>query len=196
MHEKIIHKRRLFVGVALDPETRTACAAVSEELQKAGFAARYESPEKLHVTLAFLGFVEPQRVPEIVSALASSASSSQACTVTLDKVGAFPHERKPRVVYVGAREQGSPFRALARSVRQVYNAHGFEFANDAVAHVTIARVKASTRALPLIEFASIPLSIRELALFESLPDSSRRTSRYEVVKTAPLEAGDITTPTP
>jgi 2'-5' RNA ligase len=176
-------KRRLFVGIALDERTREACAAASQQLQKTGFAAKYEAREKLHVTLAFLGHVSVHRYAEIVSAL-SAAACGAPFTVTLDKLGGFPHERRPRVVYVGAREQGAPFRALAARVRDAYAALGFAFKNDAVAHVTIARVKAPSRALPLIEFAPITLHIEALTLFESLPDRANGTSRYEALERA------------
>ena len=179
-------KRRLFVGVALSERSRAACAHVAEELRKTGFAARYEAPEKLHVTLAFLGFVEPAKVELIVSALASCAEASKVCSVTLDKLAAFPHERRPRVVYVGARDQGAPFRAVARAVREAYAALGFEFGQDAVAHVTVARVKESKRPLPVLEFPPIPLTVAALTLFESLPDPANKTSRYESVASARL----------
>jgi RNA 2',3'-cyclic 3'-phosphodiesterase len=186
MPETGARKRRLFVGIELDEEARARCASVSEELRKAGLSARYEAPEKLHVTLAFLGFVQASRLDEILAPLHDIASASLPFSLSLDKVGAFPHERRPRIVYAGAREQGARFRALAESMRNAYAALGFEFKNDAIAHVTLARVKESKRALSLIEFSPIPLQIQALALFESLPDPARTTSRYEVITTAPL----------
>jgi len=180
-------KRRLFVGIELDNAVRAACADVSERLLRTGFAARYEAPEKLHVTLAFLGYVAPAQYDGVVSALREAAPTSQL-EVTLDKLGAFPHERRPRIVFVGAREQGAPFRALAANVRSAYAALGFDFTNDSVAHVTIARVKAPSRPLPLIEFPPVALRIGRLTLFESLPDRTNNTSRYERVESIPLSA--------
>ena len=185
MHQRA---RRLFVGVELDATSRNACVAASERLRKTGFAAKYEAPEKLHVTLAFLGNVASARHDEVVAAQTAAAAKVAPFNVSLDKLGAFPHERKPRVVYIGAREQGAPFRALAKSVRDAYAVLGFEFDNDSVAHVTIARVKPPQRPLPLIEFAPIPLRIERLTLFESLPDRAHDTSRYETRETAPLKS--------
>ncbi len=178
-------KRRLFVGVDLDACAREACAAVAQRLMRAGFAAHYEAPEKLHVTLAFLGYVAAERYADVVSALAAAARAAPFA-VTLDKLGGFPHERRARIAYVGARDQGAPFRALAENVRGAYAALGFEFRNDPVAHVTIARVKAPSRALPLIEFPPIPLHMGGLTLFESLPDRTNNTSRYERVESVAL----------
>jgi RNA 2',3'-cyclic 3'-phosphodiesterase len=178
--------RRLFAGIDLDADTRAACHGVSGELRKTGFAAKYEAPEKLHVTLAFLGNVEESRGGDIASALASAAAGVKPFAVVLDKLGAFPHERKPRVVYIGARDQGLAFRSLGQNLRTAYTAMGFMFENDPVAHVTIARAKDSKRPLPLVEFSPIRLAVRGIALFESLFDKERKTSRYEIIKTAPL----------
>ncbi|HET6276566.1 MAG TPA: RNA 2',3'-cyclic phosphodiesterase [Candidatus Cybelea sp.] len=186
MVEGTPHKRRLFAGVELDESVRAACASISEELRRTGFEARYETPEKLHLTLAFLGFVEPFSLNDIIASLASTAARTGRLGVTFDTLGAFPHERRPRVVYAGAREQGSAFRELAAKIRRAYEALDFEFDKDAAAHVTLARVKESRQPLPLVEFAPIRLEIRELALFESLHDPARNTSRYEIVARAPV----------
>ncbi len=186
MIEPAARKRRLFVGIDLAPPTRVACAGIGEELRKTGFEARYEAAEKLHVTLAFLGFVEPSRLGEVVATLVATAARSKPFSFLLDKLGAFPHERKPSVVYIGARQQGSPFRTLAVDLRSAYSALGFVFRNDAIAHVTIARANDGKRPLPPIEFAPIPLEVEELVLFESLPNTSQRTSRYGRLATAPF----------
>jgi len=186
MDERPPRKRKLFVGIPLDAQARAACAAVAKDFRKTGLAAKYEAPEKLHATLAFLGFVEPPRVEEVTAPMAACAQRSQPFRVTLDKLGAFPHERKPRVVYVGAREQGAPFRELAGAVRAAYVDLGFSFKDDSVVHVTIARVKEPRRALPLIDVTPARLVLGELALFESIFDKERNTSRYEIRARAAL----------
>jgi 2'-5' RNA ligase len=186
MPEGAARRRKLFAGIELDGHVREASAEVSAALRATGFDARYEATEKLHVTLAFLGFVEPSRGEEVAAALTGAAARVVPFAVSLDKLGAFPHERRPRVVYIGSRAQGEAFRTLAGEIRNRYAELGFAFESDAVAHVTIARVKAPQKTLPLVEFAPIVLEIRELALFESLPDPARNTSRYKIVARAPF----------
>jgi RNA 2',3'-cyclic 3'-phosphodiesterase len=181
--------RRLFVGIELDRTARAGCAAAAEQLRRTGFAARYEEPGKLHVTLAFLGNVAASDCDAVTAALASATRGCVPCVVMLDKLGAFPHERKPRVVYVGAREQGRAFRSLANSVRAAYLALGFTFKDDAVAHVTIARVKEARRPLPSLELAPIRVGISSVALFESIFDAAKNTSRYETSASVPLSEG-------
>ncbi len=182
-------KRRLFVGIQLDDASRAACARVSEGLQRAGFAAKYELAGKFHVTLAFLGNVAANRCEEIAAALDGVAAQTAPFALTLDKTGGFPHERRPRVVYIGAREQGTQFRALAQSVRESYTALGFKFDDDSVAHVTIARVRDPRAPLRSIEFAPIAFKVESLSLFESIFDPKANTSRYEITRVSPLAGG-------
>jgi RNA 2',3'-cyclic 3'-phosphodiesterase len=173
--------RRFFVGVTLDETARNACANAARRLQATGFAARYEDPAKFHVTLAFLGNVDAGRSNQIVAAVRQAAAQRMPFAVHLDKLGAFPHERKPRIVYAGARDQGADFRRLAQGVREAFRDCGFDFAEDSVAHVTLARVKKPMRPLPLVEISPIPLRCDRLSLFESIFDKEKNTSRYEVL---------------
>ena len=61
---------------ALDEASRAACAGVSAGLQRTGFAARYEAPEKFHVTLAFLGNVGAHQYEAIATALDGVAAQT------------------------------------------------------------------------------------------------------------------------
>lgn len=176
---------RLFAGIELDAATRETCVRAKNRLRSAGFDARYEPAENLHITLAFLGNVEADRLPEIERALAQAAAQTAPYALTLDKLGAFPHERRPRVVFIGSRAQDAAFRNLATSLRTRFETMGFTFADDAAAHVTIARVKGgSARPLPMLEIAVTKLPIGSIALFESLAD--KQTTRYVVRRSAPL----------
>lgn len=180
-----LKRLKLFAGVDLDERVRGACSDVAERLRNAGFNARFEAPEKLHITLAFLGWVDPENVDAVREALTAVAQSIAPFELTLDKLGAFPHERKPRVVWVGAREQGAAFRTLTRSARTAYEALGFTFDKEAVAHVTIARVKRGEAHLPSLDIKPMKLTVRELTLFESIPTA--RTTRYEARARYPLK---------
>ena len=132
---------RLFAGIELDATMREGCVRIQDRLHAANFDARYEPAEKLHVTLAFLGRVDEPQLDAVERILDEVAAQHTAFALTLDKLGAFPHERRPRVIFVGSRAQGAAFRTLATALRERYAAMGFSFDDDAVAHVTIARVK-------------------------------------------------------
>jgi len=178
------YRPKLFAGIELDKRVRAQCASVAERLAAQGLDARYEAAEKLHITLAFLGWVDPGQVEPIRDALSAAAGTAPPFTLTLDSIGAFPHERRPKIVWIGARDQGAPYRRLAYGTRAAFEPLGFAFDKDAVAHVTIARVKGGRAHLPILDVAPMHLHVTEIALFESLPDG--QTTRYEVRARASL----------
>jgi 2'-5' RNA ligase len=183
----VTYRPKLFAGVELDDRTRAGCVALASRLEARGLPARFELAERLHVTLAYLGFVEPESVENVRSALEDVAAHHAPFDLVLDKISAFPHERRPRIVYVGARNQGTPFRRLAAELREAYTALGFVFSDAAVAHVTIARVKGGDAHLPLLDqIAPLHLPVRSVTLFESVQDE--KTTRYEIRTRASLRA--------
>ena len=180
------YRPKLFTGIELDDKARTWCAAIVSRLQACGFPGRFEAPEKFHITLAFLGWVDAERVEQIRDVMHDAAALSAPFTLTLDRIGAFPHERKPRVVWIGSHDQGEAFRTLSRSMQTGYSGLGFRFEKDAVAHVTVARVKEGRAHLPMLDVEPIQLPVNRIALFESIP--AGRTTRYEVRDRATLNA--------
>lgn len=170
---------RLFAGIELDDVTRAYCVDVVERLQKAYFQARYEVAEKMHITLAFLGVVDPAQLTHVEQALAHAAERTASLDLVLDKIGGFPNERRPRIIYVGSRNAGAQYRRLTDRLRDAYRDLGFGFDDDAVAHVTIARVKGgSDRPLPMLDLEPVTLRVREIVLFESLQHEG--TTRYAI----------------
>jgi len=181
-------KLKLFIGIDLTPSVRSKCSDVADRLRASGIDARFEPPEKLHITLAFLGWVEPESVEPVRDVLASTAQTTAPFDLKLDKLGAFPHERKPRVIWLGSSDQGAAFRNLSQTLRGAYEELGFHFEKENIAHVMLARVKGGDAHLPMLDVAPMKLAVRELALFESIPGD--RTTRYEVraryaLKTSP-----------
>lgn len=175
---------KLFAGIELDKRVRAKCAQIGARLEAQGLDGRFEPEEKLHITLAFLGWVEPEQVAAIGEALDEAANAAAPFTLTLDKIGAFPNERRPRIVWIGSRDQGTPYRRLAYAARTSFEPLGFAFEKDAVAHVTIARIKGGNAHLPSLDIAPLPVHVTEIVLFESLP--AGRTTRYEVRHRAKL----------
>lgn len=180
---------RLFAGIELDEPTRAMCVDVQSRLQRAAFDAKYDAPEKLHVTLAFLGNVREEQFAGVEEVLETTAALASPFELTLDRVGAFPNERRPRIAFVGSHDQGASFRSLAYGLRDRYHTLGFDFKDDAVAHVTVARVKGgSPRALPMLDVALHVMVVNEIVLFESLPAGG--TTRYLVRKRASFTAAE------
>jgi RNA 2',3'-cyclic 3'-phosphodiesterase len=176
---------RLFAGIELHARVRQAAAEIQHRLLRAGLEAKYEPAEKLHVTLAFLGNVKPHDVDGVEGVLVGVASETRGFSVTFDKIGAFPNERRPHIVWLGSRASDPTFRALSNRLRSGYRALGFTFENDAIPHVTLARIKGGGRhPVPLLDIDAIEVRVDEIALFESI--QAETTTRYVIRRTARL----------
>ena len=176
---------RFFVAADLDEPGRDFVAGAIERLQAAGLDARFVAREKWHATLAFLGKVDADQYSAIVEALSAAAASRPPFEMTLDAIGAFPSQRKPRVVWIGSSREEPAFAACASAVRDALAPLGFPFDDDAVAHVTVSRIKHPTKALPEpILPEGVRVRVDSLTLYESVRGGS--TTRYEVRERLPL----------
>lgn len=168
--------RRLFIAADIDDDARAGCARVAEALRATGWHARWVAPQNYHLTVAFLGSVDDERIAEITAAARDAAACVRAFDVALDSIGAFPNARKPRVAWVGPAAGVPAFGALCDAVRRPLAVLGFTFEPHAHAHVTLARGDGRL-AMPVVEPPRIaPQRIASLTLYESFIE--RTGARY------------------
>ena len=179
-------RHRLFIAADIDDAARAACARIAETLRAQDWAARWVAPENYHLTVAFLGGVDDERVAGLTAAARDAAASLRAFDVPLEIVGAFPNARKPRVAWIGAAYAVPAFGALCDTVRRPLAALGFTFDPHSDPHVTLARSDGRV-ALPAADSPQIaPQRIASVALYESF--AGRMGARYVALDRFPFEA--------
>jgi len=99
--------------------------------------------------------------------------------VRFDVVGAFPNERRARIVWAGVRKGEPAFVDLAETVRAAARQFATLDEKKAVLHVTLARLR-DPMTLPRNDLEPSEMRVDEVVVFESLPDG--KTTRYEVVE--------------
>lgn len=138
---------RLFVGLSL-PETLIRAIG---EIQVGLRHARWLDADALHLTLAFIGDVDPSAQRRVEEALAcvnvsapasvSALASAPALAVELHGIGHFPLRGPPRVLWTGA-SPAAELASLAAAVRRELARAGFPpERRKFVPHVTIARFR-------------------------------------------------------
>ncbi|MEX2431529.1 MAG: RNA 2',3'-cyclic phosphodiesterase [Dehalococcoidia bacterium] len=134
---------RLFVAVALPPNTRDALANVVHSLREdLPGPFRWVAPESLHLTLKFLGDVERGRVELLTSALAAACRDRDAFHLALSGAGTFPGRGSPKVIWVGIGGDTGALAALQRSVEAaLVEAGEARQDNPFRPHLTLARVR-------------------------------------------------------
>lgn len=96
----------------------------------------------MHLTLAFLGEVPEPTLEAARAAVAAAADQIGPFRALLGRAGAFPNERRPRVVWVGLDAGAEEVGAAALRVRAALAERRVPFDDaDALAHITIGRVR-------------------------------------------------------
>ena len=166
-------KIRAFIALELSDEARAVLAAVSEALAQevtAG-AVKWVQPERMHLTLRFLGNTALERVDDVAAALDGVAARHEPFGLTLDALGCFPYERKPRVIWVGVQGDIARAEALQASLDDALQGLGWEPEGKPFRpHVTLGRVKEQQAKIRLPwgnGVAPARTQISDVVLFES-----------------------------
>ena len=187
---------RVFCAVDLSEEVRARAAGHAAELRRAFPEARasWERPEKLHVTLKFLGEVEPARVADLSQAAGRAASVVSPFELAIGGAGAFPPRGAPRVLWLGVADASGGLARLHGRLEDECAAEGFARERRPFSpHLTIARLRDPRTSGPLAAahaaagFADVAFNVSELRVVRSLLEPAG--SRYVTVSTHPFPAG-------
>lgn len=103
---------------------------------------RFIPAENLHLTLAFLGNVDDDRIAAVGDAVAEGARGHDAIDTSLAGLGVFPSRKRARVLWAGLADRQGRLRAIAAAVQAALEPLGFEPEKRAFhAHVTLARLR-------------------------------------------------------
>jgi 2'-5' RNA ligase len=139
---------RLFFALELGAAARAQAAGIAAVLadQPGGRDVRWVREESLHVTLRFLGPVDPARVDELAREASAAMRGVAPFSARLAGVELFPSRRRPRVIAL-ALEPVAPLAALAAAVERGAVAAGFEReARPFRPHLTLGRALDPRRA--------------------------------------------------
>lgn len=193
---------RAFIALELpEPVRREAtrrAAAVRDRLP----AARWVRPDALHLTLRFLGEIDPGKVPALSAALAPAFAAAPELVLALHGGGCYPLGRPARVAWTGVRVAApevapgagdAPLPALqARVEAASVAALGIEPETRPFSpHVTLARCKRPWNRAQAEAFGEAlagpmgePFTVGHGSLIESRLSSEG--SRYRTVETFPM----------
>ena len=93
---------RAFIAIELSPEIRQQLGLLIQKFKALRFqAVRWVAVENIHLTLKFLGETNRADLDKLSKILISRSADFSPFTFQVNGMGAFPSNRKPRVVWVG-----------------------------------------------------------------------------------------------
>lgn len=135
---------RAFIAIDIPPFAREKIAAIQNGFKALNLDVAWVHPANLHLTLKFLGAIDPERVPGINDRMASALSRVPGFSATLGEVGVFPSLDRPRVLWVGLENPEGSLVALQKNVERELADAGFPPDSKRFSpHLTFGRVKSS-----------------------------------------------------
>ena len=135
---------RSFIAVELDPGIKKAILTAASRLHKDGLNASWVKDSGIHLTLKFLGEIDPKQTPEISSALEEAAEAIQPFEIQVCGLGAFPNRRRPRVIWAGVEEKSGALRNLWKGIEDSLSRLGFKKeGREFHPHITFGRIRKS-----------------------------------------------------
>lgn len=135
---------RLFTAIELHPDIVENAVRLQERLSEDVGGVKWTAPEKIHLTLKFLGDGPGDRLDDIREILKACTREHEPFSLRFQSVGQFPERGRPSVIWVGVDDRSadgqltSCYDFLDRRMTEV----GVEREQrEFVPHVTIGRVK-------------------------------------------------------
>lgn len=171
-------KKRVFIAVDIPKAIQNTLTKFFDKVYKHK-EVKWERAEKLHLTLAFLGFVEEEKVAALISIVKQTASKVNPLSLSIiPKIEGFPTTSNPRVLWLPLAGDIARLKDAADTVQKLLKDARFSFdEREFHGHLTVGRFRAGTKKwqkqpmLNIVKEAlpreSIPFEVLGLTLFES-----------------------------
>lgn len=179
---------RVFCAVELPSSVRKKLIEHISRLRELApdVQASWSREQNLHLTLKFLGQVQTSRLDRLSKAAATATSRISTIQLSIEETGVFPKHGKPRVLWVGVKDESDGLRELHRRLEDACDREGFAKEDRTFhPHLTLARLRNPQSAHQLVtahkqlHFDPTPVTVSELLVFRS--ELSPKGSKYSVI---------------
>ncbi|MFH1245638.1 MAG: RNA 2',3'-cyclic phosphodiesterase [Candidatus Omnitrophota bacterium] len=133
---------RSFIALELTPEIQEELARVQTRLKTTGADVKWVNPEGIHLTLKFLGEISPALLEEVKQILNALAPRHQCFELKITRLGAFPNEEHPRVIWVGTEPEKNRLTQIVQELAEgLINLGFFKEKRPFAPHLTLGRVR-------------------------------------------------------
>ncbi|MEA1996571.1 MAG: RNA 2',3'-cyclic phosphodiesterase [Gemmatimonadota bacterium] len=134
---------RTFIAVELPEGLKDEISRLTGRLKEHLPGVRWSRPSNIHLTLRFLGEIDPGRLDKLSRAVEQAVSPLEPFEVEVAGIGSFGGRSRPRVIWLGL-ESSEQLAALAEAVERAVFESGFGRADKPFKpHLTLARVRKS-----------------------------------------------------
>lgn len=147
---------RTFIAIPLPDEARALLGEMQKKLRSFGADVRWAANSSIHLTLKFLGEIDPNILPRLVAQLQEGTASERSFSLRLRGMGGFPNLQNPRVIWCGLEGDLPMLESLQKRVEAVCQDAGFAPEERPYhPHLTLGRVRGKRNLQPLTEYIKI-----------------------------------------
>ena len=135
---------RAFIALDLPAAATSVLAQTAQIIGKhlPDGAVRWVRPDRMHLTLRFLGDTAVNQLPTIANELDRLTANQPPFSLHLNELGCFPNQCKPRVIWAGLAGDVQPLQILKQGIDTFLAPLGWEPEKRPFqAHLTLGRVK-------------------------------------------------------
>ena len=168
--------KRIFVAVDISDEARRKVSDYIDGLRDEFPNVRvgWDKPEKLHLTLKFLGDTDDKQLQEIEKIVEEIAAETARFNLQIADTGIFPKPRVPRILWIDAKDEQGNLAKINASLESECEKIGFPPENRKYfPHLTIGRVKQPYESRNLARrhltngFEPVEFEVSEIVIYES-----------------------------
>jgi len=149
---------RAFIAIKLPDDVIEFLGQIQSSLKKDGLdikEIKWVRPESIHLTLKFLGDINPSEIDALGAAIKTAAKALGPLTLSATGLGAFPSVKRPRVLWSGVGGDLEVLGRLHARLDEALSVLGMEKENKRFkAHLTLARIKGSVRPEVIVDAVS------------------------------------------
>jgi len=170
---------RFFIALEIPAESRAEIEGVQQQLGQLLPHLRLTDPNKLHLTISFIGEQAEALKPDLIELITKAAENLPPFEITPAYLDGFPNLHHPHTLWLGVKGEVDKIILLTERVRDALFTLNIEVDERRfVPHIAIAKtndlqINAHTEA-KLQELMQnkqfMPIKVSSVKLFESIPD--------------------------
>jgi RNA 2',3'-cyclic 3'-phosphodiesterase len=147
---------RTFIAIPLPEECRRVLQQIQNEMRASEAEVRWVNIPSIHLTLKFLGEVDPSMLPNLIQELRLASNDIPPFALKVGGVGAFPNSRNPRVVWCGVSAENDRLSLLQEVIEQACEKLGFAREDRSFSpHLTLGRAQGKRNLQRLCDYIRI-----------------------------------------
>lgn len=168
--------KRIFVAVDISDKARRKTAAYIESLRREfpNLRVGWEKPEKLHLTMKFLGDTDENQLEKLKRIAQNIAGEIPKFNLRIAETGVFPSPRNARVLWIDVKDEKGSLAEINRILEAEGERIGFpRETRNFKPHLTIARLKEPRKSVELTErhlrneIEPAEFEVAEIVIYES-----------------------------